>query len=48
MRAAICEAAPGVTERTDYFEWPGYSYEGYDYDGMFAGLVLRSRMCGRM
>jgi uncharacterized protein YdhG (YjbR/CyaY superfamily) len=35
IRTAIREAAPGATERTDYFQWPGYSYEGYDYDGMF-------------
>src|ERR1700742_4982884 len=41
MRAAIREAAPGATERTDYFEWPGYSYEGYDYDGMFAWFSLK-------
>lgn len=36
IRAAIRQAAPGATERTDYFQWPGYSYPGYDYDGMFA------------
>ncbi len=36
MRAAIRAAAPGATERTDYFEMPGYSYQGFDYDGMFA------------
>ncbi len=35
MRAAILAAAPGATERTDYFEMPGYSYQGFDYDGMF-------------
>jgi len=36
IRAAIREVAPAATERTDYFQMPGYSYEGYDYDGMFA------------
>jgi uncharacterized protein YdhG (YjbR/CyaY superfamily) len=37
MRAAIREAAPGAEERMDYFEMPGYSYDGeYDYSGMFA------------
>ena len=36
IRAAIREVAPDATERTDYFQIPGYSYEGYDYDGMFA------------
>jgi uncharacterized protein YdhG (YjbR/CyaY superfamily) len=35
MRATIKSVTPGATERTDYFEIPGYSYEGYDYDGMF-------------
>jgi len=36
MRAAILDAAPDAVERTDYFQIPGYSYKGYDYDGMFA------------
>lgn len=35
MRTAVRAAAPGATERIDYFEMPGYSYPGYDYDGMF-------------
>jgi uncharacterized protein YdhG (YjbR/CyaY superfamily) len=41
MRAAIRAAAPGATERTDYFQWPGYSYEGYDYDGMFVWFTFK-------
>jgi uncharacterized protein YdhG (YjbR/CyaY superfamily) len=36
IRAAIRTAAPDAAERTDYFQIPGYSFEGYDYDGMFA------------
>ena len=36
IRAAIRAVAPDAKERTDYFQIPGYSYEGYDYDGMFA------------
>ncbi len=36
IRAAIRAVAPNAKERTDYFQIPGYSYEGYDYDGMFA------------
>lgn len=37
IRALIQKSAPKSTERTDYFEMPGYSYDGgYDYDGMFA------------
>lgn len=41
IRAAIRRAAPGARERTDYFEWPGYSYEGYDYDGMFVWFSFK-------
>ena len=41
IRAAIREAAPGATERTDYFQWPGYSYVGYDYDGMFVWFSFK-------
>ena len=41
IRAAILEAAPGATERTDYFQWPGYSYDGYDYDGMFVWFSFK-------
>jgi uncharacterized protein YdhG (YjbR/CyaY superfamily) len=41
MRAAIKEAAPGSIETTSYFEMPGYSYEGYDYNGMFAWFGIR-------
>ena len=36
IRSAIQAAAPDAIERTDYFTIPGYSYDGYDYDGMFA------------
>ncbi len=36
IRAAIRAVAPDAKERTDYFQISGYSYEGYDYDGMFA------------
>lgn len=41
IRAAIREVAPRATERTDYFNMPGYSYEGYDYDGMFAWFSFK-------
>ena len=41
IRAAIWEAAPDSAERTDYFQIPGYSYEGYDYDGMFAWFSFK-------
>jgi uncharacterized protein YdhG (YjbR/CyaY superfamily) len=42
MRAAIRAAAPDATERTDYFQMPGYSYPGFDYDGMFAWFSFKS------
>jgi len=41
IRVAIRAAAPGARERTDYFQMPGYSYSGYDYDGMFAWFSFR-------
>jgi uncharacterized protein YdhG (YjbR/CyaY superfamily) len=42
IRATILEAAPGATERTDYFQLPGYSYEGYDYNGMFVWFSFKN------
>lgn len=42
MRGAVQAAAPGATERTDYFDWPGYSYPGFDYNGMFAWFSFKS------
>ena len=41
IRAAIRAAAPGATERTDYFQMPGYSYPGFDYDWMFAWFSFK-------
>jgi len=41
IRAAIQSAAPGATERGDYFEMPGYSYPGFDYDGMFVWFSFK-------
>ncbi len=42
IRATIRAAAPGATERTDYFQMPGYSYPGFDYyDGMFAWFSFK-------
>jgi uncharacterized protein YdhG (YjbR/CyaY superfamily) len=41
IRAAIWEVAPDSAERIDYFQIPGYSYEGYDYDGMFAWFSFK-------
>ncbi len=36
IRETIRKAAPGAVETVSYFHMPGYSYEGYDYNGMFA------------
>lgn len=41
IRAAIQQVAPDATERTDYFQWPGYSYPGYDYDGFFVWFSFK-------
>ncbi len=41
IREYILKAAPDAAERTDYFGMPGYSYEGYDYDGMFAWFSFK-------
>ena len=42
VRAAIHAAVPGAIERTDYFQWPGYSYPGIVfYDGMFAWFSFK-------
>jgi len=42
VRAAIRAAVPAATERTDYFQMPGYSYPGVDhYDGMFAWFSFK-------
>jgi uncharacterized protein YdhG (YjbR/CyaY superfamily) len=42
MRSAVQSAAPGSTETTSYFDMPGYCYEGYDYNGMFAWFSFKS------
>ena len=36
IRSAILEVAPDAIETVSYFGIPGYSYEGYSYNGMFA------------
>jgi len=42
IRAAIRAAVPRAVERTDYFQWPGYSYPGLDYyDGMFTWFSFK-------
>jgi uncharacterized protein YdhG (YjbR/CyaY superfamily) len=46
VRAAIREAAPGATETMSYFDIPGYSYPGYDYNGMFAWFSFKRPYIG--
>lgn len=41
LRAAIRAVTPGSIETVSYFEMPGYSYEGYDYNGMFAWFSFK-------
>ncbi|MGV9001599.1 MAG: DUF1801 domain-containing protein [Candidatus Saccharimonadaceae bacterium] len=36
IRSAIRTVAPDAIETVSYFGIPGYCYEGYDYNGMFA------------
>lgn len=42
MRAAIREAAPDSVETVSYFDMPGYLYEGYVYNGMFAWFSFKA------
>lgn len=42
VRSAVRAAAPRADERMDYFDMPGYSYEGYDYDGMFVWFSFKN------
>jgi len=41
IRSAVKSAAPGATETVSYFQMPGYFYEGYDYNGMFAWFSFK-------
>ncbi len=42
MRTAIREVVPDAVETVSYFGMPGYSYEGYDYNGMFAWFSFKA------
>jgi uncharacterized protein YdhG (YjbR/CyaY superfamily) len=41
MRVAIREVAPDAVETVSYFDMPGYSYEGFVYNGMFAWFSFK-------
>ena len=43
IRSAILEIAPDAIETVSYFGIPGYCYEGYDYNGMFAWFSYKNR-----
>jgi uncharacterized protein YdhG (YjbR/CyaY superfamily) len=43
IRKIIKDVTPGAIERTDYFQIPGYSYSGYDYDGMFVWFSYKDK-----
>lgn len=42
MRDAIREIVPDAIETLSYFEMPGYSYEGYEYNGMFVWFSFKA------
>lgn len=42
IQSAIKAAAPGSIETVSYFKMPGYLYEGYDYNGMFAWFSFKA------
>lgn len=41
IRKAIQSAAPKAIETMSYFDMPGYAYEGYDANGMFAWFSVK-------
>ena len=42
LRSAIINVAPDAIETVSYFDMPGYSYEGYEYNGMFAWFSFKA------
>lgn len=43
LRSIIQNVAPKATERTDYFQMPGYSYDQYKYyNGMFVWFSFKN------
>lgn len=42
IREAIQGTAPDSIETVSYFQMPGYCYEGYDYNGMFAWFSFKA------
>ena len=46
IRNAIKQVAPDAIETTSYFDMPGYSYKGYDYNGMFVWFGVQNSRVG--
>jgi uncharacterized protein YdhG (YjbR/CyaY superfamily) len=45
LRSIIQNTAPKATERTDYFQMPGYSYDQYKYyNGMFVWFSFKNNL----
>jgi len=42
LRSSIRSVAPNAIETVSYFGIPGYSYEGYPYNGMFAWFSFKA------
>jgi uncharacterized protein YdhG (YjbR/CyaY superfamily) len=42
IRGAIEEVSSGAIQTVSYFQMPGYSYAGYDYNGMFAWFSFKN------
>ena len=42
IRTIIQSTAPGSIETVSYFQLPGYSYPGYDYNGMFVWFSFKA------
>ncbi len=42
LRATIRSLVPDAMETVSYFDMPGYSYEGYSYNGMFAWFSYKA------
>ena len=41
IRSVITTTSPGAIETVSYFGLPGYSYPGYDYNGMFVWFSFK-------
>ncbi len=42
IRAVIRSVVPDAVETVSYFDIPGYSYEGYPYNGMFVWFSFKA------